>query len=247
MNYFYVYQNKTYHEERRGGFLWSPQYASGWRRHPGYEAMKEVRPGDIIFHSYFGEIVAISKAQSACCSNPRPGRGFEEWSLEGWRIDTEYLVPSRSLVTKPYIPELYRIQPQNGPFSESYRGKQQYLCNANLAMFKFLIEKIIALQPTEAERQAIRDFVELKDGPETGIIPPPPPPPPFTEIELEAVENNCMIDVFLLEKNKASKMSISIAERPFQKAILGKKVGDTFTLPNIPVTYRIEKIYKENN
>ena len=51
-NYFYVYQNKTYHEERSGNFLWSPKYASGNRKNAGYETMKDVSKGDVIFHSY---------------------------------------------------------------------------------------------------------------------------------------------------------------------------------------------------
>jgi hypothetical protein len=62
MNYFYVYQNKTYYEEKRGGFLWSPKYAKGWSLNAGYETMKQVRQGDLILHSCQGEIVAISIA-----------------------------------------------------------------------------------------------------------------------------------------------------------------------------------------
>ena len=60
-NYFYVYQNKTFDAEFRGSFLWSPQFANGWRPHPGYECMKEVRRGDIIFHSFQSAIVAVSR------------------------------------------------------------------------------------------------------------------------------------------------------------------------------------------
>ena len=244
MNYFYVYQNRTYHEERSGGFLWSPQYARGGQRNAGYEAMREVRPGDVIFHSYMGEIVAISKAQTACYSHLRPGRSFEVWDREGWKIDTRYFVLSRPLKTEPFIPELYRMQPPNGPFTSSYRGKQQYLCNVSPKMFAFLIEKIIELQPAAAERQVLRDFV--------GEMPPDPPPPgpvtpepPKTVHELAEVVDGCMMDVFVLEQSKKSKFIINIAKYPNQKAIIGKKAGETFTLPNIPLTYRIEKIYQE--
>lgn len=235
MNYFYVYQNKTYHEEKSGGFLWSPKFASGWKTHPGYETMKQVKPGDIIFHSYSGEIVAISKAETACYSYPRPGRGFEEWDKDGWRIDTRYFALPRPLKTAPFIPELYRVQPPNGPFTAAYRGKQQYLCNVNTAMFNILIDKIVSLQPDL--RQAILDFVECEDA--------PGPDPDLNT--LKEVEDNCTIDVLVIEKNSKSTFVINTAKYPNQKAILGKKIGDTFTLPNIPVTYRIDKIYREND
>ena len=79
MKYFYVYQNKTYYDEMEGNFLWSPKFAKGWRLNPGYEAMKEVMAGDIIFHSYQGNIVAISVAKSSCYSYPRPSFIFSEW------------------------------------------------------------------------------------------------------------------------------------------------------------------------
>ncbi len=228
MNYFYVYQNKTYYEESNGGFLWSPKFASGWRTHPGYETMKQVKPGDIIFHSYFGEIVAISKAETACYSYPRPGRGFEEWDKDGWRIDARYFVLPRPLKTAPFIPKLHRIQPLNGPFTSTGKGKQQYLCNVNAAMFNILIDGIVALQ-SPTVRQAILDFVERDD------------------ILLEVVEDNCTIEVFVLEKSVESKLVIDTAKYPTQKAILGKKVGETFTLPKISLTYLIDKIYREND
>ena len=65
--------------------------------------------------------------------------------------------------------------------------------------------------------------------------------------EPNEVVDNCMIDVFLVEEKKKCQMQISISERPFQEPILGKKVGDTFTLPNVPVTYRIERISRYSN
>ncbi|MBR2504107.1 MAG: hypothetical protein IKB62_08285 [Oscillospiraceae bacterium] len=46
--YFYVYQNKTYHEERLGRFLWAPKYASGNGKNAGYETMKDEEP-DVLF------------------------------------------------------------------------------------------------------------------------------------------------------------------------------------------------------
>ena len=77
---FWVYQNKTFYEEARGGFLWSPKYARDGKTNLGYEAMKEVRRGDIIFHSLMGKIAAIGKAKDRCYSAHRPGAAFSDWN-----------------------------------------------------------------------------------------------------------------------------------------------------------------------
>ena len=52
MNYFFVFQNKTFDEEYRGGYLWAPQHGNSGRKVSHWEKMKEVRRGDIIIHSY---------------------------------------------------------------------------------------------------------------------------------------------------------------------------------------------------
>ena len=119
INYFYVYQNKTYHEERAGGFLWSPKYASGNRKNAGYETMKDVSSGDVIFHSYQGNIVAISVAKSSCYSFARPGASFSEWDKDGWRIDTEYFTLSRPFLVSPPYPI---------PVQHSARKRAIYCC-----------------------------------------------------------------------------------------------------------------------
>ena len=160
MDYFYVYQNKTYHEEFNGSFLWSPQYANGGRKNAGYEMMKEVRKGDIIFHSYQGEIVAISIAQSSCYSSPRPSSAFSMWAHNGWKIDTKYLALPTSLKTEPFIPTLYGMQPPKGPYTATFRGKQQYLCKANKEMFDFLMKEILAVQLSTAVQNQIKNFVK---------------------------------------------------------------------------------------
>lgn len=52
MNYFFVFQNKTFHEEHQGGYLWAPQYGNSGRTASHWSKMKEVKRGDVIIHSY---------------------------------------------------------------------------------------------------------------------------------------------------------------------------------------------------
>jgi len=70
-------------------------------------------------------------------------------------------------------------------------------------------------------------------------------PVPPKQVDLECVEDKCKIKAYILEKKQETTMGIDISSRPFQKDILGKRVGDVFYLPNVKLTYRIDGIYRE--
>ena len=61
-------------------------------------------------------------------------------------------------------------------------------------------------------------------------------------VEISHVIDNCQIKARILESNKDTTVSVDISRRPFQKALIGKTIGDTFTLPNVKLTYQIKKI-----
>lgn len=246
-NYFYVYQNKTYHEERSCGFLWSPKYASGNRKNAGYETMKDVSSGDVIFHSFQGNIVAISVAKDSCYSFARPGASFSEWYKDGWRIDTEYFTLSRPFLVSPHIPYLYSIQPENGPYTAAHRGKQQYLCDVSLDMFGYLMERIYkSLSPIEADRLA--SFLGGTYTPTPASAPNPiksKAAEPVVEkkaVEIESVEDGCTLYATIQQTGKPAKFIIDLAKFPQQKVIIGKTKGDIFVLPNVKNIYIIDKI-----
>ena len=60
--------------------------------------------------------------------------------------------------------------------------------------------------------------------------------------EISHVIDNCQIKARILESNKDTAVNVDIGLRPFQKALIGKTIGDTFTLPNVKLTYQIKKI-----
>ena len=64
--------------------------------------------------------------------------------------------------------------------------------------------------------------------------------------ETSHVVNNCQIKAQILENNKDTTVNVDISQRPFQKALIGKTIGDTFTLPNVKLTYQIKKILIED-
>lgn len=236
-NCFWVYQNQTFFEESNGGFLWSPKYAKDGKKNPGYEAMKEVRDGDIIFHSYMGKIVAIGKSQGRCYSAHRPGVAFNVWDSDGWKIDVEYFHLPVHFSTIDYRMAIYRIQPSNGPMRSDGVGKQQYLCNANQAIFDYLMTKILHTM-AEQERKKLLTFMDVK------ILPDGPLPDEGVELIL-TIEDGCKVDAIIVGENKQATLTINIEKLPNQKAWLGKKVGDVLKTPGATLSYRVKRIYKE--
>ena len=57
------------------------------------------------------------------------------------------------------------------------------------------------------------------------------------------VEDGNTVSAYILQNQKYTTISISLEKYPSHKDIIGKKMGDTFELPNIDLTYRIEFIY----
>lgn len=49
MNYFFVFQNKSYKEEKNGGFLWAPQKNENGQAFHHWTDLALIKKGDIIF------------------------------------------------------------------------------------------------------------------------------------------------------------------------------------------------------
>lgn len=63
MNYFIVFQNKTYNEERVGEYLWAPKLTATGREIFHWSNMVKVKTGDIIFSMYKRNLVSINIAK----------------------------------------------------------------------------------------------------------------------------------------------------------------------------------------
>lgn len=124
MRYWWVNQNQTHQQEIGGGYLWSPQRRRDGARHPYYESMREVSPGDIVFSFVNTRIHAIGIAQSFCYECPRPdefGAIGEQWDQVGWRVDVRFTrepMPMRPKdhmdVLAPHLPARYAPLRSNG-------------------------------------------------------------------------------------------------------------------------------------
>lgn len=84
MNYFLVFQNKSYHEERSGGYMWAPQKNSSGQTFHHWTDMKNIKKGDIIFNSFNGQMVSVLVAKEDCKEQQRPA-GLDGLDIVGNR------------------------------------------------------------------------------------------------------------------------------------------------------------------
>ncbi|WP_343209378.1 HNH endonuclease signature motif containing protein [Anaerolentibacter hominis] len=163
MNYFFVFQNKTFEEEFRGGYLWAPQRGNSGQKVSHWEKMKAVKRGDIIIHSYKKHIKAVSIAKRDVYEASRPEELSAEWQQEGWRVDTTYIPFPETIITSDYREELLQLQPlADAPFNRLGKGKTGYLFEANRPMYEFIIRKTASVQKSDQERQRVLELLDTE-------------------------------------------------------------------------------------
>ena len=92
---FLVFQGSTYEEERKGQFIWAPQYTKSGATCHHWDRLMDVREGDVIFHCSNGYIQAISRAVGPCKNCLRPVQNtsdvdWTQWEKEGRSVQCEY-------------------------------------------------------------------------------------------------------------------------------------------------------------
>lgn len=162
--YFFVFQNESFDEEYKGGYLWAPQYGNSGRRVSHWEQMKNVRKGDLIIHSYIKKIVAVSIAKTDVYEADRPSELPNQWETEGWKVDTEYYLINNPIVTSDHMDVLMKLQPAiDAPFNRIGRGNTGYLFKASKEMAEYILKESVSIQGTEAERKILLDLMEKKE------------------------------------------------------------------------------------
>jgi putative restriction endonuclease len=147
MNFFLVFQNKSYKEERRGGYLWAPKKNKLGQTFHHWTDMTGVKKGDIIFNSYNGQLLSVLVAKEDCKEHERPSDldQIELWEKEGWMVNAEYINLEIPITYKDYMDTILELQDEKyAPFNKSGRGNTGYLfrVSSELADFLFgIIEK----------------------------------------------------------------------------------------------------------
>lgn len=170
MRYWWVNQNKTYEEETRGNFMWSPKANKGDRRNPFYDTMTQVSPGDIVFSSFGTRIRSIGVVTGAAQTAPQPdfrSAGLN-WSKVGWFVPVYYCAIQGPIRPQDHIEDLRPFLPKKySPIQDSGRGQQAYL----LPVPDALASALIALmgQSYFDALAAVTGFPSAADGEEASV------------------------------------------------------------------------------
>lgn len=144
--YFFVFQNKSFDAERRGGYLWAPKSNQNGRKFSHWTMMEEVCKGDIIIHSVNKNIKAISIATSDCYSKDQPDELKSEkmWEDDGYMVDCQYIDIQYPIITSDYMNSILELQPEKyAPFNNIGRGNTGYLFASNSELTQFFIDKLL--------------------------------------------------------------------------------------------------------
>jgi 5-methylcytosine-specific restriction enzyme A len=112
MAYYFVFQNKTYIQERDGEYLWAPQSnPKGHLRHH-WTRVSAIRKDDIIIHSYKTDIIAFSIATTDARSAQIPPEIAEhQWDSAGWKVSVKYYEIPHPIQSQPFVPTLREQYP----------------------------------------------------------------------------------------------------------------------------------------
>jgi hypothetical protein len=123
---WWVNQSRTFEVELPQGYLFAPLRNKVGQRLHHWEAMTELRPGDIVIHFARGEVRAVSTVTEAAIQATRPDPLSEPWFNVGRIAYVEM-----TIATVPYrlasIPKNLRSVRPHGPFDVRGEVRQAYL------------------------------------------------------------------------------------------------------------------------
>lgn len=137
---YYVFQGKSYDNERRFGYIWAP--ANKGIHH--WDRLKELKPGDIIFHGAYGAIQALSEVIKAPYYDTFP---FNPIEGIGHKVDCRYYPLQYPIVTKSYCDEIKKYAGYHTPFNKNGTGNQGYLFELNLRLAQYFLGVIVRYNP----------------------------------------------------------------------------------------------------
>lgn len=128
--YFIVFQNKSYFEEKTGGYLWAPKETKTGKKVFHWSNMTKINNGDIIFSIYRRNIVSVNIAIGTSFSSKRPKSldKLELWEEEGWMAKAEYNELDNPIIIDDWIEKILELCPvKYSPFNKNGGGNQGYL------------------------------------------------------------------------------------------------------------------------
>lgn len=120
-NIFCVFQNNTFEQESKGGYIWAPVTNAAGKKFHYWDRLLDVKAGDILLHSCNGCIQAVSTASGVCYD-------YDQAEEKGRRVDCNYVVIENAIKTADYTEDILRIcTMKQAPFDKRGRGNTGYL------------------------------------------------------------------------------------------------------------------------
>lgn len=141
MQFWWVSQNKTYRDEREGGYLWAPKRNENGQTFFHWQNVAKVKPGDIIFSYFKQHLVSVSTASSEGFDAPIPS-GWEDkhpWHADGWRVNVDYEDLEKPLYIMEFKDEFEKLLPDKYSPMASKGGAQGYLFYVPEAAAEFVL------------------------------------------------------------------------------------------------------------
>lgn len=150
MAYWWVSQNKTYKQEREGGYLWAPKSGTGGIVFTHWLNMTLVRPGDVIFSYAKKSIGAIGVASSTAYDALQPDEFADAWDAEGRKVDVVYRTISPAIALDTFVDDLMPLLPErNSPITRQKTGVQGYLFAIPPKAGQLICDRLNVLVPVE--------------------------------------------------------------------------------------------------
>lgn len=165
MKYFVVFQNQTYHEEKKGQYLWAPQKTQNNKSLFYWESMKNVNPGDIIFSMFKQHLYSVNVATERAIDAQNPfDKNTTVWGKLGWLVKAQYNELEHPVSMKEYRNEILELSPPKySPFTKNGGGTQGYLFEISDEFGEYFMNLVkkrneIVIQPIHSEKAIIESI-----------------------------------------------------------------------------------------
>ncbi|MBE6069336.1 MAG: hypothetical protein E7211_16855 [Clostridium lundense] len=143
MGYFIVFQNRSYDEEKNGGYLWAPRKDNLGREHFFWSNMTKINEGDIIFSVCKRNVVSINTAKGRSIEADRPTKVSDQalQQEDGWLVKVRYNVLGNPIDIDGNTNEILKLCPSNySPFTKEGKGNQGYLYEIGNELGEYLLK-----------------------------------------------------------------------------------------------------------
>jgi putative restriction endonuclease len=150
MNYWWVYQGKSFKRASAGGYLWAPHRTKNDRTGYYYWSnVQRVAMGDVIFAHVDKAVVAVLTPLRPAYETLPPDTKDVAWAGTGWKLDVEYqMLPAPIPYAEAYAEINDLTSSTESPFAANGRPNQGYMFHLPEAAGLRMIELVSQRSPS---------------------------------------------------------------------------------------------------